>query len=54
MLIERLQQQIISYKKQIEEAEEIAALNLSSFHRYCQKLDNIVLAENSAKKLSLA
>merc|ERR1712128_185830 len=32
-LVEKLQQQIRTYKKQIEEAEEIAALNLAKFRR---------------------
>ena len=32
-LIEKLQQQIKTYKKQIEEAEEIAALNLAKFRQ---------------------
>ena len=32
-LIEKLQQQIRTYKKQIEEAEEIAAINLSKFRK---------------------
>merc|ERR1719342_1119482 len=32
-LVEKLQQQIRTYKKQIEEAEEIAALNLSKFRK---------------------
>jgi myosin heavy chain 6/7 len=32
-LVEKLQQQIRTYKKQIEEAEEIAAINLSKFRK---------------------
>ena len=32
-LIESLQQKIKTYKKQIEEAEEIAALNLAKFRQ---------------------
>merc|ERR1719516_717030 len=32
-LVEKLQQKIKSYKKQIEEAEEIAAINLSKFRK---------------------
>ena len=32
-LIEKLQQQIKTYKKQIEEAEEIASLNLAKFRK---------------------
>merc|ERR1712158_258649 len=32
-LVEKLQQQIKTYKKQIEEAEEIAAINLSKFRK---------------------
>merc|ERR1711963_1048253 len=32
-LVDKLQQQIRTYKKQIEEAEEIAAINLSKFRK---------------------
>jgi len=32
-LVEKLQQQVRTYKKQIEEAEEIAAINLSKFRK---------------------
>ena len=32
-LVEKLQQKIKSYKKQIEDAEEIAALNLAKFRK---------------------
>ena len=37
-LVDKLQQQIRSYKKQIEEAEEIAAGNLAKFRRVQQDL----------------
>ena len=38
-LVEKLQQKIKSYKKQIEEAEEIAALNLAKFRKAQQDLE---------------
>ena len=38
-LIESLQQKIKTYKKQIEEAEEIAALNLAKFRKAQQELE---------------
>merc|ERR1719376_1109507 len=38
-LVEKLQQKIKSYKKQIEEAEEIAAINLSKFRKAQQDYD---------------
>ena len=35
-LVDKLQNKVRSYKKQIEEAEEIAALNLAKFRQvYC-------------------
>ena len=38
-LIDNLQQKIKTYKKQIEEAEEIAALNLAKFRKAQQELE---------------
>ena len=46
----RLQQKIKTYKKQIEEAEEIAALNLAKFRKAQQEMEEAEersrLAEN--------
>ena len=39
-LIESLQQKIKTYKKQIEEAEEIAALNLAKFRKVQADLES--------------
>merc|ERR1712184_210243 len=53
-LVEKLQQQIKTYKKQIEEAEEIAAINLSKFRKAQQELEEAEersrLAEATATK----
>merc|ERR1712212_116741 len=38
-LVEKLQQKIKSYKKQIEEAEEIAAINLSKYRKAQQDFE---------------
>merc|ERR1711910_281576 len=38
-LVEKLQQKIKSYKKQIEEAEEIAAINLAKYRKAQQDLE---------------
>ena len=38
-LANKLQQKIKTYKKQIEEAEEIAALNLAKFRKAQQELE---------------
>jgi hypothetical protein len=38
-LATKLQQKIKTYKKQIEEAEEIAALNLAKFRKAQQELE---------------
>merc|ERR1712223_302456 len=45
-LAQKLQQKIRTYKKQIEEAEEIAALNLAKFRKAQQELEE---AENRSK-----
>merc|ERR1712025_286039 len=54
-LIEKLQNQIVNYKKQIEEAEEIGSLNLSKFRRVDGDLmdiqDRVVLKEQLLAKL---
>ena len=38
-LIDQMQGKVKSYKKQIEEAEEIAALNLAKFRKAQQELE---------------
>ena len=38
-LVDKLEQQLRSYKKQIEEAEEIAALNLAKYRKAQQELE---------------
>merc|ERR1719452_445662 len=38
-LVDKLQQKIMTYKRQIEEAEEIAALNLAKFRKSQQELE---------------
>ena len=40
-LVEKLQGKIRTYKRQIEEAEEIAALNLAKFNKSQQELDDV-------------
>merc|ERR1712073_195472 len=45
-LAQKLQQKIRTYKKQIEEAEEIAALNLAKYRKAQQELEE---AENRSK-----
>merc|ERR1712178_270312 len=50
-LAQKLQQKIKTYKKQIEEAEEIAALNLAKFRKAQQEMeeteDRARMAENA-------
>merc|ERR1712102_152478 len=54
-LVDDLQDKIKSYKKQIEEAEEIAALNLSKFRNaQAQALDSAELADVNEKALAKA
>ena len=52
-LASKLQQKIKTYKKQIEEAEEIAALNLAKFRKAQQELEETEerarLAENALR-----
>ncbi len=38
-MVDKLQQKIKSYKKQIEEAEEIAAINLAKYRKAQQELE---------------
>jgi len=40
-LVDKLQQKIKTYKRQIEEAEEIAALNLAKFRKVQQELEEL-------------
>jgi chromosome segregation ATPase len=49
-LANKLQQKIKTYKKQIEEAEEIAALNLAKFRKAQQELEEV---EDRAKSASI-
>ena len=49
-LVDQLQAKIKSYKKQIEEAEEIAALNLAKFRKAQQELEEV---EERAKLAAL-
>merc|ERR1712055_582813 len=57
-LVDKLQQKIKSYKKQIEEAEEIAAINLAKFRKAQQDLEEAEersrMAEASVVKYRLA
>merc|ERR1719278_1183612 len=57
-LVEKLQQKIKSYKKQIEEAEEIAAINLAKFRKAQQDLEEAEersrMAEQSVSKYQQA
>ena len=50
-LVDKLQNKVRCYKKQIEEAEEIAALNLAKFRKAQQELeeteDRARMAENA-------
>ena len=52
-LVDKLQNKVRCYKKQIEEAEEIAALNLAKFRKAQQELEETseraALAEMSAR-----
>ena len=56
-LANKLQQKIKTYKLQIEEAEEIAALNLAKFRKAQQELeeteDRAKMAENSISDVSM-
>jgi len=54
-LVDKLQQKIKTYKRQIEEAEEIAALNLAKFRKAQQELEEAderaELADQAVSKL---
>ena len=54
-LVDKLQQKIKTYKRQIEEAEEIAALNLAKFRKAQQELEEAEerseLADQAVAKL---
>ena len=51
-LVEKLQNKTRTYKKQIEDAEEIAALNLAKFRKAQQQLEEVVQIEvNMIKSL---
>ena len=56
-LATKLQQKIKTYKQQIEEAEEIAALNLAKFRKAHQELeeteDRAKLADNSVSEIRM-
>merc|ERR1711972_908952 len=51
-LIDQLQSKIKSYKKQIEEAEEIAALNLAKFRKVPGALGDAAAAADAAEQES--
>merc|ERR1711878_21536 len=57
-LVDKLQQKIKSYKKQIEEAEEIAAINLAKYRKAQQEFEEAEersrLAENNVNKVRQA
>ena len=42
-MVEKLQHKTRTYKKQIEDAEEIAALNLAKFRKAQQQLEEVCL-----------
>ena len=43
--MEKLQHKTRTYKKQIEDAEEIAALNLAKFRKAQQQLEEVIAIE---------
>merc|ERR1711931_474041 len=43
-LVDKLQLKVKTYEKQIEEAEEIAALNLAKYRKAVQEMDHIRIA----------
>jgi hypothetical protein len=54
-LIDQLQGKIRSYKKQIEEAEEIAALNLAKFRQTQANLSSSqVITKSLAKQINFS
>ena len=54
-LVDRMQQKLRTFKKQIEEAEEIAAINLAKFRKAQQELEEAEqrtkLAEDNITKI---
>ena len=42
-MVEKLQHKTRTYKKQIEDAEEIAALNLAKFRKAQQQLEEVMI-----------
>ena len=52
-LIDQLQGKIKSYKKQIEEAEEIAALNLAKFRKVAAVLGDASAAADAAEQVRI-
>jgi len=48
-LVEKLQNKTRTYKKQIEDAEEIAALNLAKFRKAQQQLEEAEDRSNAAE-----
>ena len=46
-LATKLQQKIKTYKKQIEEAEEIAALNLAKYRKAQQEMEEVLYTSNN-------
>ena len=57
-LVEQLQNKVRTYKKQIEEAEEIAALNLAKFRQVSLSLAEVAgraeLSEQAVARLRLS
>ena len=51
-LIDQLQGKIKSYKKQIEEAEEIAALNLAKYRKVAGALGDATANADAAEQVS--
>ena len=46
-LATKLQQKIKTYKKHIEEAEEIAALNLAKYRKAQQEMEEVLYTSNN-------
>ena len=51
-LIDQMQGKVKSYKKQIEEAEEIAALNLAKYRKVAGALGDAAAAADAAEQVS--
>ena len=49
-LVEKLQNKTRTYKKQIEDAEEIAALNLAKFRKAQQQLEEVRIQKNAKEE----